>query len=128
MTAGPSGTPRSLIDEAGRERLVSLLREHYAQGRLDEDELSRRVGIALSAEFTDQAAAAVAGLPPLIAPGPGPAGARQARRRGYAQAARPGPGWVASRERFRDPASGVVMRVWLDPADQSRHYIPDNDG
>jgi hypothetical protein len=35
---------------------------------------------------------------------------------------------VATRERFRDPASGVVMRVWLDPADQSRHYIPDNDG
>jgi hypothetical protein len=39
--------------------------------------------------------------------------------------AAPGPGWVPTSERFRDPTTGAVMRVWLDPADQSRHYVPD---
>jgi threonine aldolase len=52
------GSPRSQPGEAGRERLIGLLREHYAQGRLDRDELSQRVGIVLAAEFADEAAAA----------------------------------------------------------------------
>lgn len=123
MTADLPGTPRSLTDDAGRERLVSVLREHYAHGRLDDGELNRRVGIVLAAEFADEAAAAVADLPSLIAAGPTPA--RRARRRGHAQAARPEPGWVPTQERFRDPTSKVVMRVWLDPVSQDRHYIPD---
>ena len=29
-------------------------------------------------------------------------------------------------ERFRDPSSGVIMRVWIDPSDESRHYVPDD--
>jgi len=29
-------------------------------------------------------------------------------------------------ERFRDPSSGVIMRVWLDPSGESRHYVPDD--
>jgi len=37
----------------------------------------------------------------------------------------PGPGWVPTQERFRDPTSKVIMRVWLDPADQARHYVPE---
>jgi Domain of unknown function (DUF1707) len=124
MPATPPGTPRSLTRDADRERLVGLLREHYAQGRLDNDELSRRVGIVLVAEFADEAAAAIADLPSLVPAGP----ARRARRRGHAQAARPGPGWVPTSERFRDPTTKVVMRVWIDPADQSRHYVPEGDG
>jgi hypothetical protein len=28
-------------------------------------------------------------------------------------------------ERFRDPSSGAIMRVRVDPADDSRHYVPD---
>ena len=28
--------------------------------------------------------------------------------------------------RFRDPSSGVIMRVWVDPGDDSRHYVPDD--
>ena len=53
--------------------------------------------------------------------------ARKPRRRSHAHAARPGAGWVPTAERFRDPASRVVMRVWIDPADQSRHYVPEPD-
>ena len=30
--------------------------------------------------------------------------------------------WVATDEVFRDPTSGRVMRVWVDPTDGSRHY------
>jgi hypothetical protein len=26
-------------------------------------------------------------------------------------------------ERFRDPPSGALMRVWFDPTDHSRHYV-----
>jgi hypothetical protein len=123
VPASPAGGPRSPVGDADREHLVGLLREHYARGRLDNDELSRRVGIVLAAEFADEAAATVADLPSLVPSGP----VRQGRRRGHAQASKPGPGWVPTAERFRDPTTNVVMRVWLDPADQSRHYIPESD-
>jgi hypothetical protein len=32
---------------------------------------------------------------------------------------------VRTDERFRDQSSGM-MRVWVDPADASRHYVPDD--
>jgi DUF1707 SHOCT-like domain len=117
--------------DADRERLIVLLREHYARGELELDELSRRVGIVLAATYTDEAAAALTGLPQLtlsesFTPGLAPTGqAKPRRRRGHAQAAAPGPGWVPTDERFRDPTTQVVMRVWIDPADLSRHYVPD---
>ena len=118
--------------EADRERLVALLREHYAVGLFGLDELDRRVGMVLSAQYLDEAAAAVADLPPVTAPGsvappgtpvPRPAG----KRRGHAHADRPAAGWIPTDERFRDPATRAVIRVWVDPADQSRHYVPEPD-
>jgi uncharacterized protein DUF1707 len=120
------GGPRRLASEADREQLIALLREHYALGQLDDDELDRRVGVVLSARYTDEAASAVTDLPQLAAPGA--AGGRPARqRRGHAQAAKPTAGWIPTNERFRDPTTRAVMRVWIDPADQSRHYIPEPD-
>ena len=124
MTPEP---PRSLAADADRERLVSLLREHYARGRYDLDEFSRRVGLVLAAQFADEAASAVADLPPLDLAEPGGA---PGRRAGRAAQARPGggarpAGWVPTQERFRDPSSGKITRVWIDPADQSRHYVPE---
>ena len=118
------GPPRAPASDADRERIIGLLREHYAQGRLDDTELERRVGVVLAAEFADEAAAAVTDLPALI---PAGAPARKPRRRAHAQATQPAAGWVPTAERFRDPASRVVMRVWVDPADQSRHYVPEAD-
>lgn len=139
MTAPDIG-PRPLAAEADRERLVALLREHYAAGLFGLDELNRRVDVALSARYLDEAAASIADLPGLPAgtgassapgsPGSGPAGVapRPARtRRGHAHADQPAAGWIPTPERFRDPASRVVMRVWIDPADQSRHYVPEPD-
>ncbi len=131
---GP-GAPRPLAAEADRERLVALLREHYAVGLFGLDELDRRVGLVLSARYLDEAAAAVADLPgappPGVAPGsatPGTAAPRRARpRRGHAHADQPAAGWIPTDERFRDPSTRTVMRVWIDPADHSRHYVPEPD-
>lgn len=130
----PPGDPRPLVGDADRERLLDLLREHYARGALDLDEMTRRVGIVLAATYADEAAAAVAGLPLLGGTGSGPrsaAGPRPGRlgqRRRHAQKTAPGAGWVPTAERFRDPSTQAVMRVWVDPADQSRHYVPEPDG
>ena len=140
-----SGGPRPLAADADRERLVALLREHYAVGLFGLDELDRRVGIVLSAQYLDEAAAAVADLPGVPVPGTAASGSaasgsaawsaaprsaeprRVKPRRGHAHADRPADGWIPTDERFRDPTSRAVMRVWVDPADQSRHYIPEPD-
>ena len=123
------GAPRPLASDADRERLVALLREHYAVGLFGLDELDRRIGTVLSAQFLDEAAAAVADLPGTSGPGttgPGTTAPRRARRRrGHAHADQPAAGWVPTSERFRDPSTSTVMRVWIDPADQSRHYVPE---
>jgi DUF1707 SHOCT-like domain len=125
-----SGGPRPLAAEADRERLVALLREHYAVGLFGLDELDRRVGVVLSAQYLDEAAAAVADLPRVTASSPAPApgtGAprRGRQRRGHGHAAQPAAGWIPTDERFRDPTTRAIMRVWVDPADQSRHYVPE---
>jgi hypothetical protein len=113
--------------DADRERLVALLREYYAQGRLELDEFDRRVGAVLSAQDLDAAAQALAGLPqpPGGTPPGGTPPGRTKRRRGHAQATEPAAGWLPTQERFRDPTTRAVMRVWIDPADQSRHYVPE---
>jgi DUF1707 SHOCT-like domain len=121
------GKGRTLIGDAERERVVEMLREHYAAGRLSLEELTRRTGLALGATYADEAAAALAELPGG-APASGTPDASRAgwlRRRGHAQSSKPGAGWVPTGERFRDPSSGAIMRVWVDPADDSRHYVPD---
>lgn len=126
MPGSASGGPRPLAAEADRERLVALLREHYAVGQFDLDELDRRVGVVLGARYLDEAAAVVADLPRVAPPGTAaPPPAR--RRRGHAQAAAPAAGWIPTDERFRDPTTRAVIRVWIDPADQSRHYVPEPD-
>ena len=86
----------------------------------------RRVGVVLTAEYAEETAVALAGLPPASvpdAPGARRGGGSRAR---HAQTRKPEPGWVPTAERFRDPSSGVIMRVWIDPSDESRHYVPDD--
>ena len=121
--------PRRLIGDPERERLSAILRDHYAEGRLTLEELRRRAEIVLTASYQDEADEALVGLP-VIASGTAVA-ARPPRRsllsrRGHAESARPSPDWVETSERFRDPSSGQIMRVWVDPADGSRHYVPDD--
>lgn len=118
-----------LIGDPERERLTAILREHYAEGRLTLEELRRRAEIVLAAAYQDEADQALAGLP-VISPGTAvtakPPRQGLLSRRGHAQSASASPDWVATAERFRDPSSGLIMRVWIDPADGSRHYVPDD--
>ena len=126
MPGSASPGPRPRVTETDRERLITLLREHYAQGQFDLDELDRRVGTVLSAQYMDEAARAVADLPGLG--DPGTTGSRPVKqRRGHAQVATPAAGWIPTDERFRDPATRAVIRVWIDPEDQTRHYVPEPD-
>jgi hypothetical protein len=131
--------PRSPASDADKDHLLGVLREHYARGTIDDAELDRRSEIVLTARFTDEAASAIADLPLLTGTGQagqGQVGQGQAAvsrssgrsRHRHAQADRPGLGWVPTSERFRDPSSMVIMRVWIDPADDSRHYVPEREG
>jgi hypothetical protein len=153
-----TGPARRLAAEADRERLLALLREHFAVGLFGPEELDRRVGVVLAAQYLDEAAAAVADLPGVPAAGTAAAAASAAAasgsaaatgsigagragesgimsgrssprraRRGHGHADQPAAGWIPTDERFRDPTSRAVMRVWIDPADQTRHYIPEPD-
>ena len=97
-----------------------MLAQHTAEGRLTHEELERRVGAAYEAQSRDDAAALLADLPPLPAPAP-----RYRRGRGHAETNTPHVSWIATDERFRDPITKRIMRVWVDPADGTRHYIPD---
>jgi Domain of unknown function (DUF1707) len=127
---GTGGSPaRTLLGDSERDRFVAILREHYAAGRLSLEELRRRAGIVLAAAYLDEAQAAMAELPGMAVPAP--VASQQPRRgllsrRGHAETAEPAPGWQRTGERFRDPSSGLIMRVWVDPADSSRHYVPDD--
>jgi hypothetical protein len=126
----PGQPPRVPVSEPDRERLLALLREHYARGSLDDAGLDGRVGIVLGARYADEAAQALSGLPALTGPAaggpqPGAARSRARPRRGHAHSARAEPGWIPTSERFRDPTSRVIMRVWIDPSDDSRHYVPE---
>ena len=96
--------------------------------------MSQRVGVVLASAYSDEAAAAVTDLPLLAAPPSGePSSARAGRgrlgqRRRHAQRMQPAAGWVPTPERFRDPSTRAIMRVWIDPADLSRHYVPEPGG
>jgi uncharacterized protein DUF1707 len=113
-----------LLDDDDRERLFERLSRHAAAGRLDFAELERRVEAVAAARTREQAAAALADLPPL--PGD-PLPARAHRRRGHGHADAAEADWRPTNERFRDPRTNRVMRVWEDPAGR-RHYVVDDEG
>ena len=100
-----------------QERVATVLGRHYAADRLEATELDRRLDLTFGGSLAD----ALDGLPPLEAVAA--KRRRWGRRHGEADAA--DPSWVPTKERFIDPGSDRVMRVWVDPADHKRHYVPD---
>jgi len=109
-----------LLGDADRELLYETLKRHAAEGRLDIAELERRVALVAGAETHEDAAPAMAGLPPLA--GAGDPDRRPRRGRGHGEVDKPGPDWRPTSERFRDPRTRRVLRVWVDPAGD-RHYV-----
>jgi len=110
------------LSDEDREQIADVLARHAAAGRLTVEELEDRVEALYRARSSGEAAALTADLPPL----PVDRG-RGVRGRGHADASSPGAGWLATRERFRDPGTQRIMRVWVDPASGERHYVPDDD-
>lgn len=110
------------LSDLDRELLFEKLNRHAALGRLDIEDLEARVEAVVAAQTREQAAAVMADLPAL--PGdPTPAPARW--RRGHGDADAPGVDWRPTAERFRDPRTKRVMRVWEDAAG-ARHYVADD--
>ena len=112
-----------LPTDADRELLYERLNRHAAAGSFDLDELERRVAAVARAETREQALAVLADLPALGDDAPEPVG-RPRWGHGHGDAERPDADWRPTSERFRDPRSNRVMRVWED-AGGGRHYVPD---
>jgi hypothetical protein len=108
------------LSDPEREEFAVALRRHLADGRLDLDGFDARLTRLYAAGTRGQARAVIADLPALDAP----ATRRRGRQRRHGEDGEVRPHWVATDEVFRDPVSGRVMRVWIDPTDASRHYAP----
>jgi Domain of unknown function (DUF1707) len=124
----PSGVPgsgRTRLGDDERDGLAEALGHHYVAGRLDAEALTARVEAVYGAEFRDEAEAALADLPAPEPAAPAPSRARRGwlRRRGHGESEQAQPGWRPTPERFRDPTTDRIMRVWIDPADGKRHYV-----
>ncbi len=109
------------LSDADRELLYEKLKRHAAEGRLSVKELERRVVAIAMAETRETAATVMADLPPLAAE---PQDRRPRWGRGHGDADAPAPDWQPTNERFRDPRTNRVMRVWVDSGG-GRHYVAD---
>lgn len=112
-----------LLSDADRERLYQRLNQHAAAGRLGIAELERRVEAVATAGTREEAAQALADLPALDDE---PVPVKRPRRgHGHGDAEAPKADWRPTAERFRDPSTNKVMRVWEDAAGV-RHYVADD--
>ncbi len=81
---------RIRVSDADRERVTARLREHFAEGRLSQEELDERLSAALSAKTAGDLRRVMADLPG-IAPVPGQAGSPAPWAAGRGLAFRRGP-------------------------------------
>ena len=76
--------------DAERERVVTFLREHALLGRLDDDELEDRIGLAYAAVTVGDLERLIADLPraarPTTRPAPRPTYSRPVKRRSHTPA------------------------------------------
>jgi hypothetical protein len=90
------GDPRLRASDADRERTVTLLREHHAEGRLDVDEFHERLNAAYASKTVGELDALLADLPAIDLYRLPSAGLRPAPAGSWAPARRPS-GTVARR-------------------------------
>ena len=112
------------LSDADRELLFEKLARHAGAGRIGVEELERRVEAISECATREQAAAVMGDLPPLDDATAKPSGFWR-RGRGHGEAPNAAPDWRPTGERFRDPGTDRVMRVWVD-ADGGRHYVADD--
>jgi hypothetical protein len=82
----------------------------------------------LAATYLDEARRGLADLLQIAGPaGPGPG--RGPRLGGHPRGDGPCVGWVRTDERFRDPTSKAIMRVWVDSSTdpETCYYLPDGE-
>jgi hypothetical protein len=117
-----------LLSDADRERLFDQLSRHAAAGRIGIEELERRVVLLSAASTLEDAAAILADLPALApgSGGEGPGRRQWGRGHGHGASERPLPDWRPTSERFRDPGTKAILRVWVD-AEGGRHYVLDDN-
>jgi hypothetical protein len=137
-----SSEPAGPLTDEDRELLFGLLSAHAAADHIDLEELERRVAAVSAAQTRGEADDVLADLPSLPAlpsapgraqapgfgnrtPRPGDEPGRPRWGRGHGEADAPAPGWHPTDERFRDPRTRQVMRVWQDAAG-GRHYVADD--
>jgi 3'-phosphoadenosine 5'-phosphosulfate (PAPS) 3'-phosphatase len=106
------------VTDQEQNKLLEALHRHLDAGRLDLEQFDARAARLYCAKSRAEARATLDGLPLLEAPAS--RARRTRRRRGEGEPVQPH--WVATDEVFRDPTSGRVMRVWVDPVDGTRHY------
>ena len=108
------------ITDAERQAVVVALRRHFVDGRITMDEYTDRVEQVWEAEHREVADKVLADLP-LLPTGP----ARPPSGQRHGETGLPGESCRPTSERFRDPTTGRVVRVWVDVVDGSRHYVED---
>jgi hypothetical protein len=108
------------LTDGERESLIEALRHALSEGRISLEEFEQRAGIVYAARLLSDADPAFAELPAAV---PGPRAPAPVRRRRHGESDAPKAHWHATDEVFRDPSTGRVMRVWVDPSDGSRHYV-----
>jgi len=92
--------------------------------RLPDCSLDERLGRLYAAP--ESAVALLENLPGLEPAVPAPVASRKSwrrRRHGESDGARPD--WIPTSERFLDPTTDRLMRVWLDRQTRARHYVPE---
>jgi hypothetical protein len=113
------------LGDADREQLFERLSRHAAEGHLDLEELERRVALVATAITREEVAEVLADLPALAGDPVGPSRARRRWGQGHGETDAPRADWRPTGERFRDPRTNRVMRVWEDAAG-NRHYVADD--
>ena len=106
------------------DAVAAELGRHYVTGHLAADELDERLSRLYAAP--ESAAALLEDLPGLGAPIPAPVAGRKGWwRRRHGESDGPRPDWIPTSERFLDPSTDRLMRVWLDRQTRMRHYVPE---
>lgn len=112
------------MTDADRERDAARLGRHYVAGDLDAEDFSAR----MDRLYGEDPATALAGLPAAEPPPPAPVRSRKGWwRPRHGESDGPRPDWIPTPERFVDPTTSRVMRVWLEPGARTRHYVAERE-